>query len=117
MASKTRQDDINILKYVISQIDTCISFVDKLNLEHFLLDIKTCYATSMILQVICENANKVSNDTKLLSPEIEWKKMAGLRNLISHDYGKLMFEDMYNTVINDLPKLKENINILMMKIS
>lgn len=32
--------------------------------------------------------------------------MSGLRNLISHDYGAIMFKDMYNAVINDLPILK-----------
>ena len=87
------------------------------NLNNFLLDIKTCYAVSMVIQVICENTNKVSSDTKLLSNEIEWKKMAGLRNLISHDYGKLMFEDMYYTVKNDLPILRKNLNDLLKKVS
>ena len=35
--------------------------------------------------------------------------MSGLRNLISHDYGAIMFEDMYNAVINDLPTLKNEL--------
>ncbi|MBQ2204585.1 MAG: hypothetical protein II411_01665 [Lachnospiraceae bacterium] len=38
--------------------------------------------------------------------------MSWLRNLISHDYGAIMFEDMYNAVINDLPTLKDNLIIL-----
>lgn len=117
MANKTKSDDKNILNYVISQVDTCIGFVKGVNIEGFISDIKTCYAVSMVLQVICENINKVTDETKALSSDIEWKKMLGLRNIISHDYGKLMFEDMYNTVINDLPKLKENLNKLLLKIS
>ena len=116
MANKTREDDINTLSYVISQVDVCISFVKNLDLDTFLSDIKTCYATSMALQVICENINKVTDDTKSLSNDIEWKKMIGLRNIISHDYGKLMFEDMYNTVISDLPKLKVDLDKLLDKI-
>lgn len=43
---------------------------------------------------------------------IEWKKMSGLRNLISHDYEAIMFEDMYNAVINDLPILKDKLTEL-----
>ena len=117
MANKSKQDDINTLRFVISQIDTCSEFVKGMDLDKFLLDIKACYAVSMALQVICENLNKVTSETKLLSNDIEWKKMAGLRNIISHDYGKLMFEDMYNTVINDLPQLKERLNDLLLKVT
>ena len=32
--------------------------------------------------------------------------MSGLRNLISHDYGKLLFKDIYDTATIDIPKLK-----------
>lgn len=42
--------------------------------------------------------------------------MSRLRNLISHDYGAIMFEDMYNAVVNDLPILKDNLIILKDKL-
>ena len=109
MANKTKEDDINTINYIISQIDVCSKFIKDLKLEKFILDIKTCYAVSMALQVICENSNKITNDTKNKNKSIEWKKMSGLRNLISHDYGAIMFEDMYNAVINDLPILKNKL--------
>lgn len=109
MANKTTNDDINTVDYIINQIDVCINFINNLNLDKFLSDIKTCYAVGMALQVICENSSKITNETKNKSNAIEWKKMSGLRNLISHDYGSIMFEDMYNTVQNDLPILKNEL--------
>lgn len=109
MANKTKEDDINTINYIINQIDVCSEFIKDLKLENFILDIKTCYAVSMALQVICENSNKITNETKNKNKSIEWKKMSGLRNLISHDYGAIMFEDMYNAVINDLPILKNKL--------
>lgn len=42
--------------------------------------------------------------------------MSRLRNLISHDYGAIMFEDMYNAVVNGLPSLKNNLIILKDKL-
>lgn len=109
MANKTKEDDINTINYIINQINVCSEFIKDLKLENFILDIKTCYAVSMALQVICENSNKITNETKNKNKSIEWKKMSGLRNLISHDYGAIMFEDMYNAVINDLPILKNKL--------
>lgn len=109
MANITKGDDINTIDFIINQIDTCISFITSLKLDEFLADIKTCYAVSMALQVICENSSKITDETKNKTSAIEWKKMSGLRNLISHDYGSIMFEDMYNTVQNDLPTLKNDL--------
>ena len=79
MANKTKEDDINTIDFIIDQIDTCISFITNLRLEEFLADIKTCYAVSMALQVICENSSKITDETKNKSSAIEWKKMSGLR--------------------------------------
>ena len=70
----------------------------------------------MALQVICENTNHITDTTKQLAKDIEWKKMSGLRNLISHDYGKIMFEDMYYTTKNDLPKLKSELQEIIAKL-
>ena len=109
-------NDLNIINYIIEQIDICESFVKNLKLEAFLKDIKTCYAVSMVIQVICETTNKISDNVKKINENIEWKKMSGLRNLISHDYGSLMFEDMYNTAINDLPLLKSELLSLAEKV-
>lgn len=116
MANKTKEDDINTINYIINQIDVCTNFIKDLKLENFISDIKTCYAVSMALQVICESSNKITDDTKHKNEAIEWKKMSGLRNLISHDYGAIMFEDMFNAVINDLPALKSNLIILKDKL-
>lgn len=74
MANKTKEDDINTINYIINQIDVCSEFIKDLKLENFILDIKTCYAVSMALQVICENSNKITNETKNKNKSIEWKK-------------------------------------------
>lgn len=116
MANKTKNDDKNTISFIIDQINICIGFIGGLDLDAFISDIKACYAVSMALQVICENTNHITNETKILSKDIEWKKMLGLRNLISHDYGKIMFEDMYCTVKNDLPKLKQDLQRLISKL-
>lgn len=116
MANKLVSDDINTINYILEQIGICTQFITNMNLNEFLSDIKTCYAVSMNLQVICENANHITNKTKNMSKKIEWDKMSGLRNLISHDYGKIMFEDMYHTVVNDLPTLQSELEQLLKKI-
>lgn len=38
-------------------------------------------------------------------PEIEWNAIKGMRNLLAHQYFDVDEEEIYKTVLNDLPKL------------
>ena len=39
-------------------------------------------------------------------PEIPWKAIRGFRNIAAHQYGSLDFGDVYKTVAEDIPILK-----------
>lgn len=38
------------------------------------------------LQIMAESSQKLSADVKLLAPEIDWRALAGFRNILVHDY-------------------------------
>lgn len=42
-------------------------------------------------------------------PDIPWKAIAGMRDLTAHKYQTLRMEDVYYTVKNDFPNLKERL--------
>lgn len=47
-----------------------------------------------------------TNSTYLSAyPEIPWKDIKGLRNIIAHEYANVDEEEIFNVVQNDLPKL------------
>ena len=75
-------------------------------------------ACVMRLQVIGEHIGKlIKNDSKPLDgyPNIPWNAIYGLRNIISHEYANID-EDIIVSVINDdLPPLKNAIEVLLKK--
>lgn len=68
-------------------------------------------STCMLLIAIGEGVKGVDKltDKKLLSfyPEMDWKGVMGMRDIIAHHYFDLDAEIVYDVVKHDLPKLKD----------
>lgn len=60
-------------------------------------------------EIIGEAAKNISEETIRKFPEIEWFKIKGMRNLIAHEYFGVRLEAIWDTAINDIPVLKEQI--------
>ena len=67
-------------------------------------------STCMLLIAIGEGVKGVDKltDKKLLSfyPEMDWKGVMGMRDIIAHHYFDLDAEIVYDVIKHDLPKLK-----------
>lgn len=70
-------------------------------------------STCMLLIAIGEGVKGVDKLTEknLLSqyPEIDWKGVMGMRDIIAHHYFDLDAEIVYDVIKNDLPQLKETL--------
>ncbi len=59
------------------------------------------------LQILCESTQRLSDETKRLHPGIDWKGVAGMRNVLVHDYFGVDFEFVWSVIERDLPKLEQ----------
>ena len=62
------------------------------------------------LEVIGEAVKKIPQNVKIKSPKIEWKKIAGLRDILIHEYFGIDVEIVWDIVKNKIPKLKEEVS-------
>jgi uncharacterized protein with HEPN domain len=67
-------------------------------------------STCMCLQTIGETLKQVDNLTnqgflKVHYPDIPWKSVFGMRNIIAHEYATTDPEMIFNTIREDLPQL------------
>ena len=60
-------------------------------------------------EIIGEAVKQVSEQVKREYPEIQWRKIAGLRDILIHKYMGVDLDAVWNVVLIDLPPLKAGI--------
>ena len=80
-------------------------FIKGMTQEQFLNDSKTQAAVLMELVVIGEAVKGLSKEFKASSPDIPWKRVAGMRDRLIHDYRNWDLEEIWRTVQERVPEL------------
>ena len=57
------------------------------------------------MEILGEAARRVSPRFRDEHAEIPWKELVGLRNVISHEYDKVNYPEIYRIVRERVPKL------------
>ena len=65
------------------------------------------------LQIIGEAARVISQEFKTRYPEIPWRDVSDLRNLIIHEYFRVNLDIIWDIVQNDIPALKQQIKAIL----
>jgi uncharacterized protein with HEPN domain len=60
-------------------------------------------AVCMTLINIGELVKLLTDEIKLQNPAIQWRSIAGLRDVTAHGYHTLRMEDIWETVAKDVP--------------
>ena len=58
------------------------------------------------LEIIGEAVKNISDDFKKENPEIKWKKAAGMRDKLIHDYFSVDIKAVWETAHGDIAELK-----------
>jgi uncharacterized protein with HEPN domain len=61
------------------------------------------------IQIIGEAAGKLSRDFRALHSEVPWPQIAGMRNIIIHDYFGIDLDQVWQVVERDLPVLRSQV--------
>ncbi|MCK6462683.1 MAG: DUF86 domain-containing protein [Candidatus Pacebacteria bacterium] len=101
------------LQHILEAIESINEYLRGLDYESLLKDKKTIDAVVRELEIIGEAANNLSDDFKKKHPEIPFRDMSDMRNVLIHEYFGVNTKIVWDTCQDDLPKLKEVIKAII----
>lgn len=84
--------------------------------EEFLRDPKTQDAVLRSFEVMGEAAKRVSQEIRDQAPEIPWRRLAGFRDVLIHQYEGVDLEEVWKRVAEDLPPLTQSLKSLLQRL-
>lgn len=103
--------DMQVLRKIYQHIMSVLSYCEECkNLEEFQCDSMRVEACVFNLMQIGElSKNDLSDDVKKEIKAIPWKQIYGMRNRIVHGYSGVDMRIVWDTISEDLPKLREEL--------
>jgi uncharacterized protein with HEPN domain len=65
------------------------------------------------ITIIGEATKRLSQDFRLKHPEIPWREIAGMRDVIVHEYDQVDLDVVWDVVQNKLPELLTSLQSLL----
>lgn len=65
------------------------------------------------LEIIGEAVKRLPNIIREQRPDVPWKRIAGMRDILIHEYFLVDLHATWNVVKNELPKLQRQIDVIL----
>ncbi|MCX5821402.1 MAG: DUF86 domain-containing protein [Deltaproteobacteria bacterium] len=91
---------------IVTAIADTAEFTQGMSYETFAADKKTVNAVIRCLEVLGEAAKHISISFRKKHPDLPWSKMAGMRDVLIHDYMGVDLKTVWKVAQERLPELK-----------
>lgn len=99
------KDDLIYIEHIVERGEKILLFTKGMSENDFLNDEKTQSAVIREFEVIGEACKRVSENFRNKYPDIPWKLIAGMRDVLIHDYEGVDTLAVWDTIKNDLSAL------------
>ena len=107
------KDNLIYLNHINECIDRILSYTHELSEDNFLKDTLVQDAVLRNFEIIGEATKQLSIEFRDKYPDIEWKKVAGMRDKLIHDYIGVDLWAVWAVVTDIVPHFKEQIEAII----
>ena len=101
------------LQDILESILAIEEYTKNLTEDEFYLNRQVQDAVIRRLEIIGEAVKNLEDDFRNKYPQIEWKKIAGMRDIIAHEYFGVKLDRVWLVVRQDIPNLKQKMLVIL----
>lgn len=107
------KDDRIYIEHILQSIEKIQSYISGKDLETFSNDSITQDAVVRQLEIIGEATKRISKELRNKNSDVPWDDMAGMRDVLIHDYLDVDLKIVWKTASQSIPGLKALLNKLV----
>jgi len=92
---------------IVDTIERIRSVTHGVSLDAFVADWQKQWVVERGIEIISEASRRLSEDLKARHPEIQWKQIAGIGNVLRHEYERISAPILWKVVQHDLDPLED----------
>lgn len=112
-----KKDPDVLLEHILESIERIEMYLHGKTQDNFLNAIDVQDSVLYRLAVIGEASNAVPKNIQDSYSDIRWRDIVGLRNIVIHEYFGVSLQEVWDTVQNDLPVFKKQVEAILSGIS
>ena len=101
------------ISHILESIMLIEQYTENISFEAFEKDRKTIDAVIRNFEIIGEASNKLPEEFRGKYPEVPWRSIIGLRNVLIHDYLGVDIKAVWGNLKQELPLLKEQMQSIL----
>ena len=98
---------------VLQAVQAITAFTTGVPLEDYRSSPMLRRAVERELEVVGEAARRLSDAFRTSHPEVRWRRIISLRNLIAHSYDAVDDERVWRLAVQDVPQLVDQLRALL----
>lgn len=103
----------NFLQDMLDSIAEIEAFTQDIDFKTFAANREKTLAVVKLLEILGEAVKKVPNEMRNRYPDVHWKGIAGMRDILVHEYWKVDIQVVWASVQKDVPMLKQAVEAML----
>ncbi len=107
-----KKDERAYFHHILQETVHLVKFLDEAE-DNLAADTRSYYAIIRAFEIIGEASKRISAKTKTRFPDVPWRLMVDMRNILAHDYLGINEDEIKQTILDDIPKLGHQIKEIL----